>query len=175
MWIALWLLAGVGCSTTAERLLDHEVTGDVLLESYTVEMTWGYELSGTYIKADGTVWSYAHTGTPWYPDKLTPGELSARDMLTKHKGARQVGTVDPQLLHDMAGMIKPAARGKVTRPASSGAGDGTLEVAYLFDPRVSTYREIVLAGQGDRVATNSAPEAQILLDYLRDVQKLVGE
>lgn len=172
MWIALLLLAGVGCSSTTDRLLDDEVTGDILLESYTVEMTWGYKLSGTYIKSDGTVWSYEHTGTPWYPDKLKPGELSARDMLTKHKGARQIGTVDPKLLHDMAAMIKPAARGKVTRPAIF-AGGGTLEVAYLFDPKRSTYREIVLAGQGDRVANNSAPEAQMLVDYLREVQRLV--
>lgn len=167
------LLAAVGCSTTRERLLDDEVTGDVLLESSSVEMTWGYQLSGMYIKADGTVWSYELTGTPWYPDKLKPGELSAHDMLTKHKGARQIGTVDPKLLHDMAAMIKPAARGKVTRPGITDGG-GTLEVAYLYNPKQSTYREIVLAGQGDRVASNSAPQAQMLLDYLRDVQRLMG-
>jgi hypothetical protein len=174
MWIALLLLAGVGCSakTEMERLLDNEVTGDVLLESYSVETTWGYKLSGMYIAADGTVWSYAHSGTPWYPDKLKPGRLSARDMLTKHKGARQIGTVDPKLLRDMAAMIKPAARGKVTRPPPAAAG-GTLEVAYLFDPRLSTYREIILAGQGDSVATNSAPESKMLLHYLRQVQRLV--
>lgn len=172
MWIALLLLAGAGCSTTTDRLLDDEVTGEILLESYTVEMTWGYRLSGMYIRADGTVWSYEHTATPWYPDKIRLGELSARDMLTKHKGARQIGTVDPTLLRDMAVMITPAARGKVTRPGTT-AGGGTLEVAYLYNPKLSTYREIVLAGQGDRVASNNAPEARILVDYLREVQKLV--
>jgi hypothetical protein len=70
-------------------------------------------------------------------------------------------------------MIKPAARGKVTRPAGSAAASGSLEVAYLFDPKTSIYREIILAGQGDRVATNSAPEAQMLLDYLNEVKELV--
>ena len=55
-------------------------------------------------------------------------------MLTKHANARQIGTVDPKLLHDMAAMIKPAARGTVTRAAGSTARAGTLEVAYLFDP-----------------------------------------
>jgi hypothetical protein len=173
----LALLAAAACSTKggANGLLDREVVGKVVLESYTVELTWGYQLSGLYIDNDGAVWAYQHDGTPWYPDKLKPGELSARDMLTKHKNARKVGTVDPRLLRDMSQMIKPAARGTVTRPAGSAAAGGSLEVAYLFDPESSVYREIILAGQGDRVATNSAPEAQLLLDYLREVKELVGD
>ena len=119
-WLALLLLGCAACSTKdADKLLEREVTGKVLLESYTVEMTWGYKLSGLYVDGDGSVWAYEHTGTPWYPEKLKPGELSERDMLTKHKNAHQIGTVDRKLLLDMAQMIKPAARGKVTRAAGS--------------------------------------------------------
>lgn len=175
-WMALVLLGCAACSmkSDADALLDREVPGKVLLESYTIEMTWGYQLSGMYIDDDGTVWAYEHTGTPWYPEKLKPGELSERDMLTKHTNPRQIGTVDRQLLRDMTQMIKPAARGTITS-AASGAGTGSLEVAYLFDPDASTYHEIILAGQGDRVATNSAAEAQTLLDYLRQVKRLVEE
>jgi hypothetical protein len=176
-WLALLLLACSACSmrSDADRLLDREVPGKVLLESYTVEMTWGYKLSGMYIESDGTVWTYEHTGTPWYPEKIKPDVLSERDMLTKHKNARQIGTVDRTQLKDMAAMIKPAARGKVTRVAGPGTGDGTVEVAYLLDPKASTYHEIILAGQGDRVATNSAPQAQMLLDYLHNVQRLMAQ
>ena len=176
IWMALVLLGCTACSTSGSKdsFFDHEVTGDVLLESYSVDLTWGYKMSGMYIDSNATVWAYEHTGTPWYPEHIESGELSERDMLTKHKGARQIGTVDPQLLHDMAKMIKPAGRGKITHAANTGAGSGSLEVAYLLDPDHSTYREIILAGQGDRVATNSAPEAKILLDYLRDVQTLVA-
>jgi hypothetical protein len=174
--IALALLSCAACGIRSEaaKLLDRQVTGEVLLESYTVEMTWGYQVSGMYIDADGSVWAYEHTGTPWYPEKLKPGELSVRDMLTKHKNPRQIGSVDPTHLRDVAAMIKPAARGKITRVAGPGVGTGSLEVAYLFDPHSSVYHEIVLAGQGDRVARNSAPEAQLLIDYLRDVKKLVA-
>jgi len=154
-------------------LIDKEITGQVLLESYSVDQTWGYKLSGMYIAADGSVWAYEQTGTPWYPEQLKSGELYERDMLTKHKNARQIGTVDRALLHNMAQMIKPAARGHVTRAAGSAYGNSSLEVAYLFNPDSSTYREIILAGQGERVATNSAPEAQTLLDYIHDVQRLV--
>jgi hypothetical protein len=174
-WLALALLIAAACSTKSdiERLIDREVTGKILLESYSVEMTWGYKLSGMYIDSDAKVWAYERTDRPWYPDKLKPGELSERDMLTKHEGARQIGTVDPVLLRDMAAMIKPAARGKITKPAAIGGEGGALEVAYLFNPGPGTYREIILAGQGDQVASNSASEAQMLVDYLRDVRNLV--
>jgi hypothetical protein len=76
-------------------------------------------------------------------------------------------------LRDMALLIKSASRGTVTHAAGSSVGDGSLEVAYLFDPQESIYQEIILAGQGDRVASNSAPEARVLLDYLREVRRLV--
>jgi hypothetical protein len=176
IWIALVLLGCAACSMSEkDQLIDREITGDVVLESYSIDQTWGYKLSGMYITADGAVWAYEQTGTPWYPEKLKNGELYERDMLTKHKNAHQIGSVDRTLLRDMTKMIKPAARGRVTHASGSpyASGSGALEVAYLFDPRSSTYSEIILAGQGDRVATNSAPEAQVLLDYLRDVKRLV--
>lgn len=176
-WLALLLLVCAACSmkSESERALMRQEPGKVLFESYTVEQTWGYKLSGMYIESDGTVWAYEYTGTPWYPEKLKSDELSERDMLIKHKNARQIGTVDPNALKDMAAMIKPAARGKVTRVSGPGTGDGTLEVAYLLDRKASTYHEIILAGQGDRVAANNAAEAQLLLDYLHNVQRLMAQ
>ncbi len=169
--VAVW----VGCSmkTEAERQREHEVTGDVLFESYQVDMTWGYQLSGLYIEKDGSVWTYAQSGTPWYPEHLKPNELFARDLVTKHKDARQVGQVDPVQLRDMAQMIKPAARGPIAHAAGSNFGDGGLDVGYLYDPETSIYYEVILAGRGNRVATNRAPEAQILRDYLQHVKQLV--
>ena len=176
MWTVLALVAWAACSTTSDgdRLLDREVTGEVLFERYTVEMTWGYKLSGMYIDADGTVWSYEQSGTPWYPEHLKPGELTQRDLLTKHKDPRQIGTVDRARLHDMALLIKAAAHGTVAHATGSSIGDGSLEVAYLFDPSDSIYHEIILAGQGSRVASNSAPESRTLLDYLREVEQQVA-
>jgi hypothetical protein len=174
-WIALLLLGLTACNTKRDspKLFDREITGEVLLETYTVQMTWGYKLSGMYINADGTVWGYEQNA-PWYPDKVKAGELSDRDMLTKHKGANQIGTVDRKLLHDMAQMIKPATQGVTARPTVANTGGGTLEVAYLYDPETLVYREVVLSGSGDRVAGNSSAEAQQLLDYLHHVQQLVG-
>lgn len=174
--MAMALLLIAACSTTRDedRRLDREVTGAVLFETYTVDLTWGYRLSGTYIDGDGGVWSYARSGSPWYPERLKPGELSERDMLTKHAGAQRIGTVDRAQLREIAQLIKPAAAGPIHSAAAIGAGSGTVEVAYLYDPSSSSYREIILAGDGERVASNAAPEARLLLDYLREVQGAVG-
>jgi hypothetical protein len=175
-WIVFVLVGCAACSTKsdADKLLDREVTGQVLFETYTVEMTWGYKLSGMYIDADGTVWAYEQSGTPWYPEHVKPGELSQRDLLTKHKDPRQIGTVDRTRLRDMALLIKPASRGTVTHAAGSSVGDGSLEGAELVGPAECVYEGIKLAGQGRWVASNSAPEARVLLDYLREVQRLVA-
>jgi len=178
LWIAALLVLAIGCSAKGDaerdldRNVDREVTGDVLLESYAIDMTWGYKLNGMYITADGKVWSYERT-KPWYPERIKTGQLSRRDMLTKHEGATQIGTVDPVHLRDVAMMIKPAAQGPVTKAGDVGAGGGAVDVAYLYDPDARVYYEVILSGEGDRVASNSAPEAQLLLDYLHEVKGLV--
>lgn len=175
---AVLLLLGAGCSTKGDaesnldRTVKREVVGDVVFESYTIDMTWGYKLSGMYITADGRVWSYERT-SPWYPERIKPGELSRRDMLTKHAGATQIGTVDVIQLRDVSAMIKPAAKGPITKAGDIGAGGGSVELAYLFDPQTQVYYEVILAGQGERVAGNAAPEAQLLLDFLHEVQRMV--
>jgi hypothetical protein len=178
LWIAALLLLVGGCSAKGDaandldRNVDKEVVGEVILESYALDLTFGYKLSGMYITSDGKVWSYERTAV-WYPERLKTGQLSRRDMLTKHEGATQIGTVDPSHLHDVAAMIKPAAHGPVTKAGDVGAGGGGVDLAYLYDPEARVYYEVILAGRGDRVASNSAPEAQLLLDYLHEVKGLV--
>lgn len=170
-------LALAACSTRDdERLTAGDIAGAVVLETYTVQLGWDYRLSGMYIDGDGVVWAYEHHGTPWYPEKLKPGELSERDMVTKHKGARQIGSVDMRTLLDMAQLIAGAGRGRIIRAHVDATGDtgGTVEVAYELDRDRRVYKEITLAGSGDRAATNSSGEARALLDWLRQVQTAVG-
>ncbi len=171
----LFTLAGCGAMDDPKITAD-DIAGTVVLERYTLQLGWDYRLSGMYIDGDGIVWAYEHHGTPWYPEKLKLGELSERDMVTKHKGARQVGTVDTRTLLDNARLIPAASRGHITRTHADGTGDsgGTLEVAYQLDPTKRLYKEVVLSGSGDRTATNASGEARALLDYLREVERSVG-
>lgn len=174
MMIALLALGAAGCSSRAdEPLTDRDIAGAVLFETYEVDFSFNYKLRGTYIDGDGLVWSYDHSGTPWYPSGLKPGELSAKDMLSKHRNAVQIGTVDRALLLDMAQMIKPASRGKIVKLPILGSSGGKLEVAYIYDKSDGSYTEVILAGSGDRAATNSAAEAKVLLDYMHEVNGLV--
>lgn len=174
--MALFLLAVVlaACSMhDNEPLTAHDIAGRVVLESYEVDLTWGYKLQGIYIEGDGTVWSYQYEGPPWYSEKLKLGEISDRDMLNKHKNAKQVGKVDRRQLLDMAQMIKPASQGKITRQHMLEEGSGTMEVAYLHDDK-TTYKEVILSGTGGRAASNSSAAARTLIDYLNDVKAEVG-
>lgn len=173
----LAMMALAACSAKEERKLTIEdIRGAIVLESTTQSVGWGYQLRGMYIDGDGKVWAYEQHGTPWYPEKLKHGELTERDMLAKHQGARQIGTVDPKLLVDMAQLIPVAAKGTIVRAAGSGEQEtsGTVETAYELDREKKVYTEIILAGSGDKSATNSSESARMLVDYLHQVQNLVG-
>ncbi len=171
---AVLALAAVGCSTAKKKITAADITGTVVLESYSVNLGWNYQLRGMFIDGDGGVWVYEQHGTPWYPARLTPDELGERDLLTKHKGAQRIGTVDLTQLVQMAGMVPGAGRGTITRAHPENEGHGTLDVAYTLDKKSHTYREIILSGTGDLSATNSSGEARALDDYLREVEQTVG-
>lgn len=166
--------AGCGAKDPQRPVSAADLRGAVVLETTTWSYEFNYVMRGMYIDGDGNVWAYEQRGTPWYPDHLKAGELSERDMLAKHEGARRIGTVDPALLLDMAQLIPRAAKGPITRAATSGDASGTLEVAYRLDRDSKRYTEIILSGSGARTATNDSQAAAALRDYLRQVQGLVG-
>ena len=163
-----------GCASTERKLTAKDIAGAVVLETYSVDLGWNYQLKGMYIDGDGGVWAYEQHGTPWYKEKLKSYELSERDMLTKHKGARRIGTVDQDRLLEMAEQIPAAGRGRITRAHPELEGNGSLDVAFTLDRDSHTYTEIILSGTGDLAATNSSGEARALVDYLREVAEAVG-
>jgi len=163
-----------GCASTEKKLTAKDIAGAVVLETYSVDLGWNYQLKGMYIDGDGGVWAYEQHGTPWYKEKLKSYELSERDMLTKHKGARRIGTVDQDRLLEMAEQIPAAGRGRITRAHPELEGNGSLDVAFTLDRDSHTYTEIILSGTGDLAATNSSGEARALVDYLREVAAAVG-
>ncbi|MGD9764194.1 MAG: hypothetical protein AB7V27_10805 [Candidatus Binatia bacterium] len=176
MGLVVALIGACSAASKDERpLTTADIAGTVVLETYSLNLTWGYELKGMYIDGDGGVWSYSQRGTPWYPEKLKPGELSERDMLTKHRGATQIGTVDLQQLVEMARMIDSASRAPITRGHGNGEGIGSLDVAYRFDREKRVYSEVILAGTGDQIASNPSASAAALRNYLREVERAVGE
>ena len=174
MIVAALALVGGGCSTREKKITAADIAGTVVLETYRIDLGWNYRLAGMYIDGDGGVWSYELRGTPWYPDRLKGGEISERDLLTKHKNAQRIGTVDLEQLVEMARLIPAAAKGRITRAHPELEGDGSRDVAYMLDKSKPTYKEIVLSGAGDLTATNSSGESRALVDYLREVEQAVG-
>jgi hypothetical protein len=173
MALAVGVVAGA-CSTATKRITAADIADTVVLETYRTDLGWNYELKGMYIDGNGGVWAYQQRGTPWYPEKLKSGELSERDLLTKHKDAQRIGTVDLAVLVEMANRIPAAARGRITRSHPEHEGHSSLAVAYRLKRESRTYTEIILGGTGDLTATNDSGEAAALLDYLREVEQAVG-
>ena len=171
---AVLALAGAGCSTKQKKITAADIAGTVVLETYRVNLGWNYQLTGMYIDGDGGVWSYELHGTPWYPERIKPDELSERDLLTKHKNAQRIGTVDLPQLVEMARLVPGAAKGRITRSHPEYEGGGSLDVAYTLDRKTHTYKEIILSGSGDLTATNDSGESRALEDYLREVEQQVG-
>lgn len=167
-------LAAAACAEKKKPITAADISSTVVLETYRVNLGWNYELKGMFIDGDGGVWAYEQHGTPWYPERLKADELSERDMLTKHKGAQQIGTVDVQELVSMARLVPGAAKGRITRAHPENQGSGSVQVAYQLDKLSHTYKEIILSGTGDLMATNSSGEARALLDYLHEVEVQVG-
>ena len=171
---AVLALAGAACSTKQKKITAADITGTVVLETYRVDLGWDYQLKGMYIDGDGGVWAYEMHGTPWYPERLKPDEMSERDMVTKHKNAQRIGTVDLPQLVDMARLVPGAAKGPITRSHPENQGGGSIDIAYMLDRPTHTYKEIILTGSGDLAATNASGESRALEDYLREVEQQVG-
>ena len=171
---AVLVLTGAACSTKEKKITAADIAGTVVLETYRVNLGWNYQLTGMYIDGDGGVWSYERHGTPWYPEKLKADEVSERDLLTKHKDAKRIGTVDLPQLVEMAGLVHGASKGRVTRSIPEYQGSGTIDVAYMLNRDKHTYTEVFLSGTGDLAASNSSGEARALEDYLREVEQQVG-
>jgi hypothetical protein len=172
---ALLALMATACSAERKRITAADIAGTVVLETYSVNLGWNYQLRGMYIDGDGGVYVYELHGTPWYPERIkTINEMSERDLLTKHKNAQRIGTVDVPELVRMADLIPAAGRATITRAHPELEGAGTLDVAYTLDKRTHTYTEIILSGTGDLSATNGSGEARALDDYLKEVAGAVG-
>ena len=172
---AVLALVAAACAAKKKHITAADIAGSVVLETYSVNLGWNYQLRGMYIDGDGGVWVYELHGTPWYPERIkTINELSERDLLTKHKNAQRIGTVDVPELVRMADLIPAASHATITRAHPENEGGGTLDVAYMLDRHSHVYTEIILSGTGDLSATNDSGEARALEDYLREVAAAVG-
>ena len=59
---AVLALVAAACSAERKRVTAADIAGSVVLETYSVNLGWNYQLRGMYIDGDGGVWVYELQG-----------------------------------------------------------------------------------------------------------------
>lgn len=180
--IAALLLVALAV-TASVRAMDEDTSASVqaqtpvpLFDCFAMNSAWGFTLSGRFIAADGSIFSYGRRGKAWLATPVR--EEGARyyaeaDLQDKFIDGRRTGNVDAAALADNAALIEAAAAGKLVI-ADGGARDAGSSGchAYVHDAARRRYRDIDLGSDGgvnDTRTTNDAPAAQQLLNWLRSV------
>jgi hypothetical protein len=149
---------------------------DPVFDCYRANSAWGFTLTGKVIDSHGKIWSYGKHGKAWLPTLVKEGDatyLTPADLQGKFTEAKETGSVDEQALNENSALIAKAAQGKLTQTDGGARDAGTSAChAYIHDDAKQRYRDVELgsdAGVNDTRVTNSAPEAQTLLVWLKSV------
>ena len=147
---------------------DDAVTGKFVFEYCHSNPAPGDTLSGFYIDAEGSIWTYNHGGDPWSPSRVD-GLFYEFDLKEKYRDANKAGTVDKAVLSAMISLIEPASQAELKqRKAGNDIGSLTY-MAYLYDPVGDTYKEVILSSKGDPITENTSNAAKILIQWLGSV------
>jgi hypothetical protein len=159
----LFILAG-----TQGTRADDAVTGKFVFEYCHSNAASGYTLSGFYIDAEGSIWTYNHSGDPWSPSRAD-SLFYEFDLKEKYRDANKAGTVDKAVLSAMISLIEPASQTEL-KQRKAGNDIGSLSyMAYLYDPVGDTYKEVILSSKGDPIIENTSNAAKTLIQWLESV------
>ena len=147
-----------------------------VFDCYRVNSAWGFTLSGKVIDNKGKIWSYGKHGQAWQPTLAKQGSavyLTAKTLQAKFVEPKEIGSVDAKALQDNSELIAKAGKGTLSRTDTGVRDAGTSAChAYIHDEANERYRDIDLGsddGVSDMRNSNDAPEAQVLLTWLKSV------
>lgn len=147
-----------------------------VFDCYRANSAWGFTLSGKIIDNKGKIWSYGKHGQAWQPTLAKDGRsvyLTAQMLAAKFVEPKEVGSVDAKALRDNSELIARAGEGTLAQ-ADTGVRDAGTSAchAYIHDQANQRYQDVDLGsdnGVSDMRNTNDAPEAQLLLTWLKSV------
>jgi len=147
---------------------DDAVAGKFIFEYCHSNPASGYTLSGFYIDAEGSIWTYDHGGDQWSPGR-SDGLLYEFDLKEKYRDPNKAGTADKAVLSAMISLIAPASQAEL-KQRKAGSDIGYLSyMAYLYDPVGDTYKEVILSSKGDPIIENTSNAAKTLIQWLGSV------
>ena len=168
----LALLGGCGHTTAND---DFENIGRYVFDVYEENYSWSRTLRGFVIESDGSVRTYDHSNERWLPGQNRAGRLSEADLADKFSGSKNHLTLAADAVRAKAQLLPMAARGTITRSSQARDRGRFAYVGYIYDADRNSYRAVVIGADGDWLETNSAPAAQELLTWLKEVKDQVSD
>lgn len=170
--LTLMLLLLITLSACDEDLKsDYEAPEDqaVLFEYRYINHAWGYAENGWLIDSEGNMRSFSLPENFRIPDST--GYISQEDLdYNLSQCTSIIGNVEEEDLDYYSGLISGASDGKIGEPENIAADAGSAVLAcYKYDPDKDMYQYISLAASGDWQQANNAPEAEILVEWLREI------
>jgi len=168
--------AGVQSATAADAKPAVAAPVDPLFDCYRLNYAWGFTLAGSVVGRDGTILHYRMRDKDRSPKPDREGGaalFSTAALRAKFETAEASGHVEASVLATQVALVEKAAQGTISQ-ADTGtrdAGSSTCH-AYVRDEAHDRYRDVELGSDGavsDLRATNSAVEAQQLIEWLRSV------
>lgn len=147
-----------------------------LFDCFHINFAWGFTLSGKYIDADGTIYSYRKQKPAWLPKAIVEDGkrfLTQADLDAKYVERTKIGSLVASELDAHRGAIEAAAAGKLVQagPGANDAGTSSCH-AYIHDASRGRFRDVDLGSDGgisDSPQRNDAKEAQELMTWLKSV------
>ncbi len=163
--LLLFAMIVAGCEKEYEAPLDQPV----LFEYRYVNYAWVYSEQGWLMDAKGDMYSYDLPEDFRLPDSA--GYISAEDITYNLSQTDSIfHSVEAEGLEYYVDLIAGAAEGEISVLENVAADAGTSVLScYLFDPDVEMYQYVFLAQSGDWEQFNNSPEAEILVDWLKDL------
>ena len=164
----------VACSANPSNALAtiEPTTGEVVFDCFSVNHSWGYQLSGFYIDRHGNVYRYHHNGSKWQPKSVADGKQTyykSADLLSKFVNIRLNSHIDASVLAKKIALIDSAASGSVS-PHTERVADAGQNVclAYRYNLSNDLYQPIELGSYGitQTRVVNSSNTAKALLQWL---------
>lgn len=130
-----------------------------LFDVYSVNFSWGYTLTGTYIDRQGNVIRYDHSFEQWSAanfDSLSRAELDEKFVAPTDT----IAHIDRATLLEMFGKIEPASGGELTEREFMGPDmGGKAMVCYRYDEETDHYLKVLLSLTGSYRQSNLSDAA----------------
>ncbi|RLB64532.1 MAG: hypothetical protein DRH08_09430 [Deltaproteobacteria bacterium] len=165
----LLLLVLSACEKDLNQEYDAPDDQAVLFEYHYINHAWGYADHGWLIDAEGKMRSFEFPENFRLPDST--GNISQEDLFHNLSQCDSIiVSVEEKDLDYYTGLIAGAAEGEIGSPENIAADAGSAVLGcYLYDESKDMYQYVFLAVSGDWQQSNDAPEAGILVAWLKSI------